>query len=120
MAGPQKTPLIPASSSTHYPSPYLGPSPRTPSRSLLSPYPPGLTFHTMEPRTSPTIWRVDWGQEGWQRQASLGVSCSRASTCLGFCICKMGTVVLARSCRCPCGARRPLVLPRLCDWHCHR
>lgn len=35
------------------------------------------------------------------------------SQCLGFCICKMGTVALAPSCRCPRGARRPLALPRL-------
>ena len=120
VAGPQKTPLSPAPSSAHSPSPHLGPSPRTPSRSLLSLHPPGLTSHIVEPGDSPTMWRVDWGQEGWQRQARLGVSHSHASACLGFCICKMGTVALAPSCRCPRGARRPLALPRLCYWYRHR
>ena len=113
MAGPQKTPLSPAPSSTHSPSPHLGPSPRTPSHSLLSLHAPGLTSHTVESGDSPAMWRVDWGQEDWQRQARLGVSHSHASACLGFCICKMGTVALAPSCRCPRGARRPLALPRL-------
>ena len=120
VASPQKTPLSPAPSSAHSPSPHLGPSPRTPSRSLLSLHPPGLTSHTVEPGDSPAMWQVDWGQEGWQRQARLGVSHSHASACLGFCICKMGTVALAPSCLCPRGARRPLALPRLCYWHRHR
>lgn len=119
MAGPQKMPLSPARSLPVSPP---GTLPQNPLPLSAVPPPPGLTSHSVEPGASPATWQGDWGQEGWQRQARLGVSRSRASACLGFCICKMGTVALAPSCRRPHGAQRhgarhTLALPRLCYWH---